>query len=171
MRRGLVRLFVLVLVGLGAVWVRRNLVLVNVVGLSMEPTLCDGDRVLVRRCGVSRLRRGDIAILAGPDVAPYGMASPPCPGWHVKRIVALPGAPMPAGVPGADDAGSVPADGVVAFGDNVGADSRHWGPYDAAGVLGRFVCRISKSSGRRDVGPVPGRGELWAICPWAAAGC
>lgn len=148
MRQGLAGLFVLVLVGFAARWVRRNLVLVRVVGLSMEPTLRHGDRILVRRCGVAGLRRGDVAILAGPDVTPRGMASPPCPGWHVKRIVALPGDLIPAGVPGADDAGQVPADGVVAFGDNFGADSHHFGPYRTMGVLGRFVCRVLRSRGR-----------------------
>lgn len=156
MRRSVVALSVFVVVGCAVTWARRNLVLVNVVGLSMKPTLNDGDRILVRRCKVSGLRRGDIAVLAGPGVTPRGVvALPPCPGLHVKRIVALPGDPMPGGVPGADDNDRVPADGVVAFGDNVGADSRDWGPYQNDGVLGRCVWRISRSGGQ------PERAQYW----------
>lgn len=129
--------------GFALVWARRRLVLVSVTGASMEPTLIDGDRILVRRRGVGELVRGDIAVLAAPAAAQSDPVSLICPGWHLKRVAALPGDPMPTGVPGSDGTGLVPLGGVVAFGDNLkGSDSRHWGPYPAEGVLGTFVCRV-----------------------------
>jgi len=131
----------------GAVFAaRRALVLVRVNGTSMEPTLCDGDRILVRRRKPAELRRGHIAVLLAPEAAQGRDWQ--CPGWHVKRVVALPGDPLPADVPAADDTGLVPADSVVVLGDNpFGGDSRNWGPYRADGLVGTFVCRTWTSGG------------------------
>ncbi|PXX71663.1 signal peptidase I [Nocardia tenerifensis] len=121
---------------------RRKLVLVNVTGASMEPTLRDGDRILVRRRGPAALRRGQIVVLMAPEAAQGPQWQ--CPGWHVKRVVALAGDPLPADVPPADETGLVPRDSVVVFGDNpFGGDSRDWGPYRVDGLVGTLVCRTS----------------------------
>lgn len=91
-------------------------------GLSMAPTLRDGDRVLVRR--TRRVRRRDIALIAMPA------------GWILKRV---------AGVPG--DAG-VPAGTYYVLGDNADAsiDSREFGCVPAAWVYGVVVRRMVSSS-------------------------
>lgn len=135
------------LVAAGAIFAaRRILVLVNVTGASMEPTLCDGDRILVRRQGAGGLRRGRIVVLMAPEAAQGREWQ--CPGWHVKRVVALPGDPLPADVPATDDTGLVPRDSVVVFGDNpFGGDSRNWGPYRVDGLVGTLVCR-TRTAGR-----------------------
>ncbi|RDI69253.1 S26 family signal peptidase [Nocardia pseudobrasiliensis] len=123
---------------------RRILVLVNVTGVSMEPTLRDGDRILVRRHGPTGLRRGRVVVLPAPEAARGPLWQ--CPGWHVKRVVALPGDPLPAEVPATDDSGLVPRDSVVVFGDNpFGGDSRNWGPYGTDGFVGTLVCRTRAS--------------------------
>lgn len=119
---------------------RRIVVLVNVTGASMEPTLGDGDRILVRRHGAAGLRRGRIVVLMAPEAAQGPQWQ--CPGWHVKRVAALPGDPLPAEVPATDDTGLVPRDSVVVFGDNpFGGDSRDWGPYRLDGFVGTLICR------------------------------
>ncbi len=118
----------------------------------MEPTLHHGDRLLVRRCAAHRLRPGDVVVLEPPDVRLgggdrwYG----PTTGSQVKRVVAGPGQPVPAGVRCVST--TVPAGTVVVFSDNagVGVDSRAWGPYPARGVVGVVVRRLSPSGG--DVG-------------------
>lgn len=122
---------------------RRMLVSVHVIGDSMEPTLHDGDRILVRRRRPAELRRGDIAVLRPPDLpAVPGFSSP---AWHVKRVAALPGERAPR-IPKLDDEQCVPGGTVVMLGDNpVGGDSRNWGPYPAAGLLGTYLCRTSTS--------------------------
>src|SRR5262245_21067214 len=80
---------------LGAGWLRRRLLLVTVQGRSMEPTLAEGDRVLVRRRLPARIRRSDVVVLRRPpgavvvDVA--GAAE-----LLVKRVVALGGDPVAA---------------------------------------------------------------------------
>lgn len=62
------------------------------------------------------------------------------PKWHVKRVAALPGDPAPRILKLAGD--RVPADTVVVLGDNpAGGDSRNWGPYPAAGLVGTYLCR------------------------------
>jgi signal peptidase I len=140
MREAAVVMVGLAVIGSAVLWARRRLVLVTVYGESMEPTLRDGDRVLVRRRRPADLSRGDIAVLAAPD----GARAPEwrCPGWHVKRVVALPGDPMPDGVASVDDIGRVSEGTVVVFGDNpTGGDSRHWGPYPTEGLVGTTVCR------------------------------
>ncbi|MFC9440467.1 S26 family signal peptidase [Nocardia sp. NPDC057030] len=135
------------LLAAGALFVaRRMLVLVNVTGASMEPTLRDGDRILVRRRGPGGLRRGRIVVLMAPAAAQGPDWQ--CPGWHVKRVVALPGDPLPADVPAPDGTGLVPRDSVVVFGDNpFGGDSRNWGPYRVDGFVGTLVCR-TRTAGR-----------------------
>ncbi len=76
---------------------------VQVVGMSMYPTLNSGERVLVPkyrmwlvRLGLDRWHRGEIAIIKPPPGAPNSVAPFPVLGfkfrpYFIKRIVALPG--------------------------------------------------------------------------------
>lgn len=135
----------------GLAWVRRNLILVTVSGLSMAPTLRDGDRVLVLRRAAPRLTVGDVVVLAPPEDPDSGLLRGF--GHHLKRVVALPGDPMPAGIaggvpgPGGD---RVPPEHLIVLSDNpIGIDSRNWGPYPAGGVIGVAVAprRVRTPSG------------------------
>ncbi|GIJ70586.1 S26 family signal peptidase [Virgisporangium ochraceum] len=102
-------------------WLRRTLVLVRVDGPSMAPTLVDGDRVLARRIGPGRARRGRLVLLAPP--AEPGAVRPTDPGrlWLVKRLRATAGDPVPAefaGLPAFGGVRTVPAHHVLVVGDN-----------------------------------------------------
>jgi signal peptidase I len=132
----------LVATGCTALWMRRHLTLVTVTGNSMEPTLHQGDRVLVRRRRLHDLARGEVVVLAGPKtgIQVGEVWRAPIGGWHIKRVAALPGDKLPDGVPAPDETGLVPPNTVVVFGDNpIGADSRTWGPYPADGVMGTAI--------------------------------
>src|SRR5689334_4536068 len=71
------------------VWLRRSYVIVNVSGRSMEPTLVNGQRVVARRAGLSRVRPGDVVVLYPPAGAEREE------GLLIKRVYALPGDPVP----------------------------------------------------------------------------
>ena len=114
---------------------RRRLVVVAVDGPSMQPTLRDGDRVLVRRSSIDQVRRGQIVVLAPPAPLPDDVK------WLIKRAFAVPGDPVPrAEVPALREAAEtrVPAGKFVVLGDNSAAsfDSRVAGYFDAAALLG-----------------------------------
>src|SRR5262245_15256157 len=92
-----------IVVALG-IYARRRLAWIRVDGWSMEPTLREGDRILVRRNGLTPLKQplkhGQIVVIQqpGPDLI---WAGPPCGGgsiagynWMVKRVVALPADPL-----------------------------------------------------------------------------
>jgi signal peptidase I len=140
-----------VLLGVGAAvfavlrWVRRNTVLVTVEGHSMEPTLHDGDRVLVRRRKAARLKPADIVVLDPPDtvVEAGAVRRSPVTGLQVKRLVAVPGQPVPPELRAVVRSDRVPSGTVLVLSDNLdrGLDSRAWGPYPAAGVLGVVLFR------------------------------
>jgi signal peptidase I len=57
---------------LGVGLVRRRLAVVEVAGLSMEPVLSSGDRVLVRRARLSELRPGLVAVVEMPRLDAEG---------------------------------------------------------------------------------------------------
>jgi signal peptidase I len=81
------------LIGLAAV-ARRRFVLVTLNGGSMEPTYRHGDRLIARRVSRSgRYRRGDVIVVRQPSDAPR---VPNDPGQLVKRIIAVPGDPIPS---------------------------------------------------------------------------
>ncbi|WP_203920185.1 S26 family signal peptidase [Rugosimonospora africana] len=128
----------------------RGLVAVTVHGQSMEPTYHDGDRVLVRRGAV--LERGQVVVLERPLPGGHQTAPPIGPRagaaaiasrrWIIKRVVAVPGDPVPReAVPGLTDTPDdrVPAGRVVLLGDNPAAsfDSRQAGYFPLNRVLGR----------------------------------
>jgi signal peptidase I len=119
--------------------VRRRLVVVRVRGTSMEPTLHDGQRVVVRRTTLDAVFRGQLVVFAAPasDAGPI----PGDPPWMVKRAVALPGDPAPLDVlpPDAGAAGArIPPGRLVVLGDNSSAsfDSRRAGYIDGSTLLG-----------------------------------
>jgi signal peptidase I len=120
------------------VWLRRRFVSVDVIGISMEPTLRSGQRVLVRRAPLARVHRGQLVVIAPPADLPNRDGSPP---WMVKRAVALPGDPIPAGVPVGTSDGRVPAGHLVVLGDNPARsyDSRAAGLFPAGALLGVVV--------------------------------
>ena len=127
---------------------RRRIAVVTVSGTSMLPTLRSGDRVLIRRASVDQLRTGQVVVLEQPrgDFVP---ASPP-PHWPpsrrewlIKRVVAVPGEPLPETMQAAPGvAGSpVPPGKLLILGDNgaVSLDSRLLGYIDAERILGIMI--------------------------------
>lgn len=150
-----------------AALLRWRLRIVTVRGVSMRPTLGAGDQLLVRRTTLSRVRSGDIVVLAAqmPDLdadvlGPISLDYPPsgddygdddygemvseAGDWVIKRAVAVPGDPVPATVLNAVNAsaGAVVPEGVfVALGDNQDAsfDSRSFGYVPAGALLGVAV--------------------------------
>jgi signal peptidase I len=127
----------------------------------MHPALASGDQVLVRRRRLGQIRRGAVvavrlplplagprsrrdlaaAVYAGQDVGP-GSARGAGADLMVKRAVALPGDPVPEGVPGPSR--TVPAGHLVVLGDNPGRshDSRAVGYVPAGALLGVVVRRL-----------------------------
>ncbi|MFC0531392.1 S26 family signal peptidase [Phytohabitans kaempferiae] len=136
---------------LGAVawWLRQRLRIVTVAGNSMHPTLASGDRLLVRRTRLTRVRVGDIVVVDLHD--PELGGAPPDDGrWLIKRAAAIHGDPVPASVatvlsipPGAP----VPGGSLVIIGDNLAAsyDSRNFGYVSAGRVFGVAVRRIGST--------------------------
>ncbi|MFB4271004.1 S26 family signal peptidase [Nonomuraea sp. GTA35] len=132
------------------VLVRRHLVVVTVSGTSMTPTLHPGEKLLVRRCGITALQVGDIVVLEPPrvPVSPEVTLLAPLPTrtqWQVKRVAALPGDPIPP--PAQEAAGTlraVPGGTLIVLGDNNASnDSRLNGPYPADRILGIALRRLA----------------------------
>ncbi|MEU9040520.1 MULTISPECIES: S26 family signal peptidase [unclassified Kitasatospora] len=122
------------------VLLRVALSVVVVSGPSMSPALRPGQRVLVLRRGLARLRAGRIVV-----VSPNGLAAPgggPARRQPdrllVKRLAALPGDPVPQSVRPVVAGGTVPGGHVVLLGDNpeFSTDSRTWGAVPARSVVG-----------------------------------
>lgn len=124
----------------GAVWwLRRRFVVVSVVGVSMEPVLREGQRVLVRRAGVAAMRHGDVVVFANPVTADCLPDDPP---WLIKRVIALGGDPVPPEAVPANNVHAVVPDGtVVVRGDNHlhSLDSRKVGFISGDALLGVVV--------------------------------
>ena len=149
---------------LGGGLVRRRLAVVEVPGLRMEPVLSSGDRVLVRRARLSELRPGLVAVVEMPQLDPDHPELPPSwPSghreWLIKRVAALPGDPLPAGVPspgpGPGHSGLVPPGMFVVLGDNAtwSYDSRRIGCIPAERLLGVMIRPLNGS-------PVPAARRL-----------
>jgi signal peptidase I len=131
---------------------RRRYLVVTVAGPSMTPTFRDGDRVLVRRADGGRCRTGDVVVLQAPQ-GPGWQHPPPAPmslrgPWHLKRVAAVAGEPVPEAVAQAcgQPAGSaVPANRVIVIGDaRASYDSRAWGFLPVDRVLGVVLRRLPK---------------------------
>lgn len=119
---------------------RRMLAVVTVRGESMRPTLEPGDRLLLLRTPVRKIRRRQVVLLQPPDRLGTwrrdALPSPAAGEWVVKRVAALPGDPMPAEMERDPDA-VVPPGTLVVLGDGeYSADSRLWGPVPADRVIG-----------------------------------
>jgi len=149
---------------LGVGLVRRRLAVVEVAGPSMEPVLSSGDRVLVRRARLSELRPGLVVVVEMPRLDTDGPELPPGgpPGhreWLIKRVAALPGDCLPAGVPSPgpdpDHRGLVPPGMFVVLGDNAmwSYDSRVIGCVPAERLLGVMIRPLNGS-------PVPAARRL-----------
>jgi signal peptidase I len=129
---------------------RRRFAAITVTGESMRPAMAAGDRVLVRRAGLTDLRRGQVVVVERPRRD--GTWPPRRPGgvagrqWMIKRVAALPGDRLPPGCPpGISGAGGlVPPGRLVVLGDNVTVsyDSRQLGPLPGERLLGIAVRRI-----------------------------
>jgi signal peptidase I len=131
--------------GAAAHLLRRRLAVVAVVGVSMQPTLAPGDRLLIRRVPVSRVQVGQIVVIEKPgDDGAWATAPRAWPAggreWMVKRVAAIPGDPRPLVLPtaGPTDGQVVPAGRLVVLGDNLARslDSRQIGYIPAERVLG-----------------------------------
>lgn len=120
--------------------IRRRWMVVAVVGTSMAPALQPGDVVLARRCDPAGLSVGDVVVLAPPDGTdrPPGRRPRGERTWLVKRVAAVPGAPLPF-----DPTGTVPPRTVAVLGDNGGHDSRTFGPLPFDRVLGVVVRQLT----------------------------
>ncbi|MFG1805966.1 S26 family signal peptidase [Streptomyces sp. NPDC049040] len=124
---------------------RRMFAVVLVSGLSMEPTFHAGDRLLVRRAGLSRVRAGDVIVLRTPPWLRGGpVPASPEGDWMVKRAAALPGDPLPESVARTVPWDRVGSGTVVVLGDNTATsfDSRQCGPVPGDGLLGIVLRRI-----------------------------
>jgi signal peptidase I len=134
---------------IGARKLRRKIAVVTVRGLSMQPTLNAGDRLLIRRVSADRLRTGQIVVIERPhqDGASAGRPQnwPPAGhDWLIKRLAALPGEPTPAlmlTAPAPDAQLMVPAGQLAVLGDNLpcSLDSRLLGYIAAERVLGVMI--------------------------------
>jgi signal peptidase I len=134
----------IVLAGLaGAVWGAEHWIAVPwiVEGPSMDPTLRDGDRVIVDLWSLRRRtpRNGEIVLLAGPADEPL-----------VKRVARAPAGGAPPSL--------LPPDSPLeptffVLGDNPGAssDSRAFGPVPRHRIRGRVTWRYWPVSG---MGPI-----------------
>ncbi len=127
----------------------------RVSSLSMEPTLHQGDEVLVRKFGLGGLRRGDLVTFVSPQDGELAL----------KRVIGLPGDEVairdgvlsvgervvtePFVDPEAMDAVyygpiRVPAGSVLLFGDNRenSIDSRTYGPVPRSRLRARVVAKL-----------------------------
>jgi signal peptidase I len=121
---------------------------VEVVGVSMAPTLLDGDRLVV--VPVGRLRLGDLVVLPDPRTRSRPL---------VKRLAAVPNGRVVVG----DVVLEAGMDEVIVLGDNPAAstDSRTIGPVAVSSIVGRAAYRYH---------PPDRAGPLRRGAGWRAAG-
>ncbi|HET7018611.1 MAG TPA: S26 family signal peptidase [Streptosporangiaceae bacterium] len=125
---------------------------VSVAGTSMEPALRPGDRLLVRRTGLRRIKVGQVAVLRRPP----GPVSPGGDGEYlVKRVAAVPGDRVPESCRGLPE--YVPPGSFIMLGDNPrhSYDSRFAGLIPAELLFGVAVRRLG---GAASVGHEPRSG-------------
>lgn len=141
--------------GTAARLLRQRLAVVAVAGLSMQPTLAPGDRVLIRRVPAGRVQVGQIVVIEEPgDDGAWTTAPLAWPAgdreWMVKRVAAIPGDPRPLALPaGPADGQVVPAGRLVVLGDNLALsrDSRQMGYIPAERVLGVVQRSVRAAAG------------------------
>ncbi|MEW9529355.1 S26 family signal peptidase [Microbispora sp. NPDC049125] len=127
----------------GARWTLR---VVEVHGESMEPGLWPGDRVLMRRLRPRqvgrRVRPGDVVVISrvGPG---EGFLLDGGTNLVIKRVAAMAGDPVPAGLEALGEA-RVPPGRLLVLGDNArrSTDSRHWGFLPESRITGVVLRRL-----------------------------
>ncbi|MGX7824651.1 S26 family signal peptidase [Actinokineospora sp. 24-640] len=148
-------------------WLRSRLVRVHVRGVSMLPNLSPGDRVLVRRTPLRHIRPGDVVVFGRPRATMEG--------WMVKRVLAVPGDPIPRQAvpllwryPGSH----VPPARLVVLGDNPNEsyDSRTFGYLNADLLLGVVTTNPPKrpqplTAAPGDPNPTPTSTHTWPKQP------
>jgi signal peptidase I len=167
---------VIALAGAGALvaWLRRRVVLIDVDGRSMQPTLFAGDRVLVVRRPLRRIRAGDIVVVENPvhhqtlGAATRGSRSLAGQAWMIKRAVAVPGDPVPATLATTVSAAAgtpVPDRRLLVLGDNAAhsADSRQHGYLSDDRVLGVVVHRFGRTEASDASGRTAPAGSSWRL--------
>jgi signal peptidase I len=132
----------------GLVGLRRRLLVVRVRGNSMLPTYRHDDVLLAVRRRIDRVQVGDVVVFDPPPPAAKPAAAGP--EWMVKRVVAVPGDPLPESVPATDRV--VPPHTLVVYGDNGGYDSRSFGLLDADRLLAVVRRRLAAAP---DQGLIP----------------
>jgi signal peptidase I len=136
----------------GILALRRRVAIVTVSGCSMEPALAPGDKILVRRTGLSELHTGDIVVIEQPSLS-GGWTTRPArwpprhQSWIIKRVAALPGELRPDRLlPAAtqEDDPTVPERSFVVLGDNLESsyDSRRIGYIPSERLLGTMIRRL-----------------------------
>jgi signal peptidase I len=144
---------------LATLMLRRRFTVVTVTGDSMLPTFGPGDRVLVRRVRIGRLRRGQVVVVEMPGTSE----------WMIKRVAALPGDPRPADcLPATEEPVErcVPRGKLVVLGDNPpwSQDSRQIGYVPGDRLLGVVVRPIGGSlHAAFPAGPAAPRMASWAL--------
>ncbi|MEY9893448.1 signal peptidase I [Catenulispora sp. MAP5-51] len=140
---GLAAVLILAVMAAGVVLKARRHVVVTVEGTSMAPTYRPGDRLLVRRCALAGVQRGQAVVVLRPDlvtgwkVAGRAGGMPGDSPWFVKRATALPGDPTPDG--------AVPPDHLYLLGDNPASeDSRRWGWCPGERLVGVVVRELGR---------------------------
>lgn len=135
-----VALAVIVALATWVVVLRRRLLVVTVLGVSMEPTYQSGDRLLVRRSRLKVVRTGQIVVVQIPGATPGDSTA----GRLVKRAVAVPGDPVPPQIPISDQV--VPEGRLLVLGDNPARsnDSRRLGYIPADALIGVVLRPISQ---------------------------
>ncbi|MET9323498.1 S26 family signal peptidase [Streptomyces sp. NPDC003038] len=137
-----------------ALTLHRRYVVVTVAGASMNPTLADGDRVLVRRTPLHAIRAGRLVVAVPPQDGRWGGR---VRGHRllIKRAAAVAGDPLPregapalAGLPEE----RVPPGRVVLLGDNPAEslDSRFCGYFRADQIVGAVVRRMPRTTSQPD---------------------
>jgi signal peptidase I len=78
---------------------RSRFLVVTVTGSSMQPSLRPGDRLLVRRTPLNRVRVGQVAVLRTPELPAskirLGLVADAPGGYLIKRVAAVPGDRVP----------------------------------------------------------------------------
>ncbi len=138
---------------------RRFVLLVEVQGDSMLPTMSDGDRALAVRTGSRLVRKGTVVVARSPGSSdsssedPFDDCGRPTTPWVIKRVAALPGDPAPsvtlpyATAPDPHAAlAPIPAGHYYLLGDAAACiDSRIWGPLPADQILGPVLIHWRRS--------------------------
>lgn len=121
---------------LAVVLARRFFLVVTVAGVSMEPTLGPGDRVLVRRHRCATVRVGDIVVFREPLDGRQA----------IKRVAALAGDVVPDSLrPVTGGAKLVPPGMLVLLGEGPrSGDSRQWGFIPADQEMGLVIRKLSR---------------------------